>query len=86
MERSTTVEDVAESDARGMAASWWANALPDGTLVEPSLPADAFWANGHDGQRMFVVPSRKLVVVRMGFSPEADDLRATQLVADIIGG
>lgn len=86
MERSTTVEDVAESDARGMAASWWANELPDGTLVEPSLPADAFWANGHDGQRLFVVPSQDLIVVRMGFSPEADDLRAVQLVADVIAG
>lgn len=85
MEQSTTVKPVDETDAVGMGASWWVNELPDGALVEPSLPRDAYWASGHDGQRMFVIPSADLVVVRMGFSPEADDIRAVQLAADVVG-
>jgi CubicO group peptidase (beta-lactamase class C family) len=33
------------------------------------LPADTFWFEGHDGQSVAVVPSKDLVVVRMGLTP-----------------
>lgn len=36
-----------------------------------SLPDDAFWLLGHDGQSMAVVPSRELVVLRLGLTPPA---------------
>ena len=41
------------------------------TWLEPDagLPADAFWMEGHDGQWVGVIPSAKLVVVRMGLTP-----------------
>jgi len=84
MASSTTVEEVAETDSPNLAASWWVNELPDGTLMNPELPADTYWASGHDGQRVYVVPSEDLVVVRLGFSPSADDIRADQLVADVV--
>jgi CubicO group peptidase (beta-lactamase class C family) len=32
----------------------------------PSLPADLYYLSGHEDQYVFVVPSRKLVVVRLG--------------------
>lgn len=84
MDASTTVKPVSQSDAEGMAASWWANDLGEGRLLYPALPPDTYWATGHDGQRMFIVPGERLVVVRMGFSPEADDIRVPELVADVI--
>ena len=34
-------------------------------------PEDMFSCNGHRGQRIFIIPSRNLVVVRLGFSEEA---------------
>jgi CubicO group peptidase (beta-lactamase class C family) len=34
----------------------------------PKVPTDLFYASGHDGQVIGVVPSRKLVVVRLGMT------------------
>lgn len=86
MKQSTTAKMVILAEEPGYAAGWWANKQADGTLVEPSLPADAYWANGHDGQRLFVVPSADLVVVRLGFSPEIEpaDLRVVDLVKGLV--
>ena len=39
----------------------------------PDAPADMFYCDGHRGQRIFIIPSRKLVVVRLGFSEEGFD-------------
>ena len=33
------------------------------------LPDDTYWFEGHDGQSVAVIPSKKLVVVRMGLTP-----------------
>jgi CubicO group peptidase (beta-lactamase class C family) len=83
MELSTTAVDV-ETEEDGYGAGWWVNARPDGSLVEPSLPADAYFAEGHDGQWIVVVPSADLVVVRLGFSPEVDDVKVVDLAADLL--
>lgn len=70
MKESTTVAPVTTTEEKGYASSWWVNTDADGSLVAPTLPGDAFWMQGHDGQRVFVVPSKRLVVVRLGFSPD----------------
>jgi len=36
----------------------------------PGVPLDMFSCNGHDGQFIFIVPSKHLVVVRNGYSPK----------------
>ena len=88
MAATTRSNAVATTEDPGYAAGWWANTLADGTLAQPSLPADAYSANGHDGQRVFVVPSADLVVVRLGFSPTIktpEKLRVVELVATLAG-
>ncbi|RQP09014.1 MAG: class C beta-lactamase-related serine hydrolase [Microbacteriaceae bacterium] len=80
MEQSLMLSGYAESDDPGYGMGWRTNVLPDGSLRWPSLPADAFSANGHDGQLMLVIPSEGLVVVRLGFTPEAS---ASDLVVDL---
>lgn len=87
MTSSTTAARVGTTEEPGYAAGWWANKTPDGSLVAPTLPPDAYWAQGHDGQRLYVVPSAELVVVRLGFSPEieSDQLRTDALVTDLLG-
>ncbi len=38
----------------------------------PDAPEDTYFTGGHDGQRVFVIPSRKLVIVRLGVSDQVD--------------
>jgi CubicO group peptidase (beta-lactamase class C family) len=38
--------------------------------VYPDVPKDLFSANGYQGQRVFIIPSKDLVIVRMGLSEE----------------
>jgi CubicO group peptidase (beta-lactamase class C family) len=82
MAGSALAVDV-DSEEDGYASGWWANQRADGTLRFSELPADAYWASGHDGQRLMIVPSAQLVVARLGFTPDADE-RVEQLVADLI--
>jgi CubicO group peptidase (beta-lactamase class C family) len=56
--------------------------------IMPSLPADTFWASGGGFQRMLVIPSKELVVVRLGhlsgqmFDPLATlDAAVAQIIA-----
>ena len=84
MDWSTSVVDVDETEDPAYAAGWWVNELADDTLDDPLLPADAYWASGHDGQRIVVVPSEDLVVVRLGFTPELDEIGVSELTADLI--
>lgn len=87
MARSVTVTPVNSTEEDGYAAGWWVNRRADGTLVDSSLPADTYAMQGHDGQRVYVVPSADLVVVRLGFTPKVkgDDLRTAALVAALVG-
>lgn len=53
-------------------AHFWLNAgPPDGVRPPPipGAPRDLFYASGHEGQLVGVVPSRDLVVVRLGLTP-----------------
>ncbi|MFN8081384.1 MAG: serine hydrolase [Kineosporiaceae bacterium] len=84
MARTTTAVAVT-GEEDGFAAHWWVNARPDGSLVMPGLPRDTYWASGHDGQRVIVIPSSDLVIVRMGFSPVADDLGIERWGHDLVG-
>ena len=51
----------------------------------PDVPADLFSCNGHDGQEIFIIPSKELVVVILGYSPKPDHvIDFNGLLKDII--
>ena len=58
-------------------------AVPPGTDPDAGfgLPEDIYWLEGHDGQSVAVIPSKKLVVVRMGLTPSDLGYRPQALVA-----
>lgn len=49
----------------------------------PDVPSDMYFADGFQGQRVFIVPSKNLVVVRFGLSSEGP-VNFNQLLKDII--
>ncbi|WP_373496488.1 hypothetical protein [Aquiflexum sp.] len=56
-------------------AQWWLNAgksnNPDDKIFS-KLPNDAFYAGGFEGQWILVIPSKDLVIVRLGFTPKGE--------------
>jgi CubicO group peptidase (beta-lactamase class C family) len=44
------------------------------------IPPDTFWMSGHDGQTIAVIPSRELVIVRLGLTPSRDHYTPQPLV------
>ena len=50
---------------------FWLNAGPlnnPQSRTYPSAPTDLYYADGFEGQRIYVIPSKKLVVVRLGLT------------------
>ncbi len=51
----------------------------------PSAPADMYSCEGHDGQRIFIIPSKELIVVMLGYSPKPDhEMELDRLLKDIL--
>ncbi|HWA62270.1 MAG TPA: serine hydrolase, partial [Caulobacteraceae bacterium] len=70
------------SEAYGYGAGWWTN-RGRGVAVErrvrAGMPADSFMARGSLGQYIVVIPSERMVIVRMGLSfTPAGDLEAVE--------
>lgn len=59
---------------------------PDGEDPDAAfdLPDDAYWFLGHDGQSVAVVPSKKLVVVRLGLTPSKLGYKSQGLVQALV--
>jgi CubicO group peptidase (beta-lactamase class C family) len=73
----------------GMGAGFWTNrgdCLGAAYRIERGVPRDAFFAKGTIGQYVVIVPSEKLVIARLGRSPNwpGDADGVFQLVADVI--
>jgi CubicO group peptidase (beta-lactamase class C family) len=68
-------------DSKGQyGAFFWLNSLKE----FPSVPKDMFWAHGHDGQNFFIIPSKDMVVVVLGYSPTSHMLDFERLLGDIL--
>jgi CubicO group peptidase (beta-lactamase class C family) len=69
-------------------AGFWTNAgtMANGSHIIAGMPGDAYFASGMNGQRILIVPSSKLVIVRLGstLDPPNFDMRGlVRLVNDV---
>jgi hypothetical protein len=81
------VTPTPQSPAGKYGAHWWLKLQPDiggATPAAARIPPDAFFAVGHEGQTLTVIPSRGLVVVRLGLSIYIDAWNHAQFIAEIV--
>jgi CubicO group peptidase (beta-lactamase class C family) len=48
------------------------------------IPADTFWMEGHDGQSAAIIPSRQLLIVRLGLTPSSIRYKPQRLIQAIL--
>jgi CubicO group peptidase (beta-lactamase class C family) len=80
---------VAASDGQyghGLVWLWGSDAAVPGKNPDAAfgIPADTFWMAGHDGQSTAIIPSRELVIVRLGLTPARDHYSPQPLVKAIL--
>jgi CubicO group peptidase (beta-lactamase class C family) len=72
------------SDKRGYGYQIWLNTGSDSSVKHyPSAPSDMFYADGFESQLIFVIPSKKLVIVRLGLT-QHNNFNADQFLHDLL--
>lgn len=68
VQRSVTAP--ATNHVKNYGYQFWLNGIEEdtGARTFPEVPHDMFMANGFGGQRIYIIPSKKLVVVRLGLN------------------
>jgi CubicO group peptidase (beta-lactamase class C family) len=71
-------------------AQFWLNAGARNDVNNryyPDAPTDLFWADGFEGQNVFVLPSKNLVIVKMGLSQGdyMDDNEFLRVIIEAVG-
>jgi CubicO group peptidase (beta-lactamase class C family) len=81
VKQSTT---PASSDLQGYGFQIWLNTGSD-TLVKryPSAPADLYCADGFESQLIFIIPSKDLVIVRLGLT-QHNNFDANHFLHDVL--
>jgi CubicO group peptidase (beta-lactamase class C family) len=67
-------------------AQWWLNAGAPGNpqdRIYPDAPTDLFWADGYEGQNVFVIPSKKLVIAKLSLSQSGEYLDDNTFLKEI---
>jgi CubicO group peptidase (beta-lactamase class C family) len=70
----------------GLVWLWGSDANAPGKNPDAAfgIPPDTFWMSGHDGQTITIIPSREMVIVRLGLTPSRDHYTPQPLVKALL--
>jgi CubicO group peptidase (beta-lactamase class C family) len=70
----------------GLVWLWGSDAVAPGKNPDAAfgIPADTFWMAGHDGQSIAIIPSREMVIVRLGLTPTRDHYQPQPLIKALL--
>ena len=78
-----TTQPAAAAAQQEYGYQFWLNGIQDkktGRRIFADVPADMFYADGYGGQYIFIIPSKKLVVVRLGLN----DIDTNTMLKEVI--
>jgi hypothetical protein len=81
-----TTTPTSGADRGQYGAQFWLNAGEAGNPENryyPDAPTDLYWADGFEGQNVFILPSKKLVIVKLSLS-QGDYLDDNKFLAGVI--
>jgi len=71
-------------DSRGYGYQLWLNTGSDSSIKHfPAAPADMFYADGFESQLVFIVPTKKLVIVRLGLT-QHNNFNGNQFLHEVL--
>ena len=84
VKQTVTPADAAKKGEYGY--QFWLNAGEKNNTANrsyPNCPTDMYYCDGYEGQYVFIIPSKDLVIVRLGLT-QHDNFDADKFVADIV--
>ena len=83
---ATPVEASHGQYGMGQTWLWGSDAVTPGVNPDAAfgIPPDTFWMSGHDGQRVCIIKSRQLVIVRLGLTPSTTGYASQRLVQAVL--
>ena len=81
---SYVTQHTPQSEARPYGAGFWLARPADGDAPRGEWPEDTFYASGLQNNRLFIVPSRGLLVVRLGATTRYSESGMTELMRAVL--
>jgi len=75
--------DYTATPANGSSGKYGAFFWLNSSHVFEGVPADLFYCDGYEGQYIFIIPSKNLVVVRVGYSPN-DSFKEKSFLKEVV--
>jgi len=83
-----TITPAAADKRKHYGYQFWLNGFDKNDLTKrwyPDVPADMFFCDGYGGQGVYIIPSKKLVVVRMGLHVIDENKFLSEVIAAVGG-
>jgi hypothetical protein len=83
-----TIQPAVANKQHRYGYQFWLNGIGDNDTTKrwfPDAPADMYFADGYGGQNIFIIPSKKLVVIRLGVKTVDENKYLREVIEAMVG-